>query len=909
MTRSTPARGARTTGRPNRPPLRLEELGDRVTPAILFTPAAATPVVTDYGGDVLENAPVHLIFWGSAWDQPGNGPTRDDISRAAGKIVGRDYLGALSQYRPGLGDAHLGATRGGRADIPSEPPSRLTTGDISHLIEDLSDRGKLPDPDDDDSALYVVLTPPGVGWQNSDLRGLHNDARYLDGLFDPPDHVHFAWIGGAATLDELTPILSAQVVAALSDPDVGTGVRATVGGNTELSSGEAAGYTYRADGVLVQSYWSAAARAYVVPTWHYTDPLQTFTAPDRQNLVVSGGTLQVNGDQLVSPDDRVSLGRDGGRVTVWLNEEFAEFEAGRIGWTVVTAGAGADTVVVWGTPAGVPVTVSTGAGVDAVHLGGDGGGFSHLDGLGAMVTVTGGRDGDSLTVHDRGNASATSFVVENSWVTRPGVAISYGGLANLTIEGGSGPFIRYDVLGVPTGTALTVKAGSRNSTVAVGGGNWGDVRGGVTVLGEDGTDTLVIEDNGTVATDDYTLAPGGVVRFAPAVPERIRVVQYDGLEAVTLNAANGGNAISVQGTRAGTPVTVNAGWGRDTITVGEGNLDALPAGVTVRGNGGTDTLEIRDDATAFADGYAVSSSSVVRSTPGAPALTRTITYELIEDLTLRAQRGNNAITILSTPAATPVTIDAGPGSDTLVGPNQPSTWTVIGTDAGAVGNVLFRGAELLTGGSGADTFRFDPTGTVTGGVSGGGGRNVLDYSLSGATAPVVVDLLAGSATRIGGGAAGRATSFHDVFGGAGNDVLSGNGDANILSGGAGDDTLSGGLGNDILIGDLGRDALSGNEGDDILVGGTTAFDTDRGPLGSVLAEWTSARSYTERVLNLRGTGTGPRANGTVFLKSSGAGQTVFTDQYADTLLGGAGTDWFFDTVVDTTDRAAGESRA
>jgi fibronectin-binding autotransporter adhesin len=47
------------------------------------------------------------------------------------------------------------------------------------------------------------------------------------------------------------------------------------------------------------------------------------------------------------------------------------------------------------------------------------------------------------------------------------------------------------------------------------------------------------------------------------------------------------------------------------------------------------------------------------------------------------------------------------------------------------------------------------------------------------------------------------------------------------------------------------------------------------------------------VANLRGTGTGPRANGNVFLKASGTGATVFDDGDGDHLQGGSGQDWFF----------------
>ena len=81
--------------------------------------------------------------------------------------------------------------------------------------------------------------------------------------------------------------------------------------------------------------------------------------------------------------------------------------------------------------------------------------------------------------------------------------------------------------------------------------------------------------------------------------------------------------------------------------------------------------------------------------------------------------------------------------------------------------------------------------------------------------------------------------------------------------------------------------------DDLLIAGTTAFDGDLAALDAIMAEWTSARSYAERVANLSGTGNGPRANGDVFLMASGPGATVFDDGAVNWLQGASGMDWYF----------------
>jgi hypothetical protein len=132
-----------------------------------------------------------------------------------------------------------------------------------------------------------------------------------------------------------------------------------------------------------------------------------------------------------------------------------------------------------------------------------------------------------------------------------------------------------------------------------------------------------------------------------------------------------------------------------------------------------------------------------------------------------------------------------------------------------------------------------------------------------------------------------------LYGGDGNDRLKGGGGNNVLLGGAGDDQLLGGAGRNLLIGGLGADQLVGSKSDDLLIAGPTAFDANVAALNAIMAEWTSARSFAARVANLSGSGSGPRANGNVFLLASGPGATVFDDGAVDQLQGAAGTDWYF----------------
>src|SRR5262249_19031608 len=97
---------------------------------------------------------------------------------------------------------------------------------------------------------------------------------------------------------------------------------------------------------------------------------------------------------------------------------------------------------------------------------------------------------------------------------------------------------------------------------------------------------------------------------------------------------------------------------------------------------------------------------------------------------------------------------------------------------------------------------------------------------------------------------GSVTQTVILFGGPGNDRLKGGGGNNILVGGGGDDLVVGGSTRDIIIGGNGADKIVGNENDDILVGGRTSYDNDAAALLAIMAEWRSARSYSERVANI-----------------------------------------------------------
>jgi Ca2+-binding RTX toxin-like protein len=128
---------------------------------------------------------------------------------------------------------------------------------------------------------------------------------------------------------------------------------------------------------------------------------------------------------------------------------------------------------------------------------------------------------------------------------------------------------------------------------------------------------------------------------------------------------------------------------------------------------------------------------------------------------------------------------------------------------------------------------------------------------------------------------GNVTAPVELYGGDGNDILTGGKGNDILDGGNGTDQLRGGDGRDILIGGLGVDILNGDNGDDILIGGVflgnEPSESRRTALLSVSTQWSGPQSYTARVAGLVGY-LAPR---------------VTNDSSTDILTGSGNTDWFF----------------
>ncbi len=215
-------------------------------------------------------------------------------------------------------------------------------------------------------------------------------------------------------------------------------------------------------------------------------------------------------------------------------------------------------------------------------------------------------------------------------------------------------------------------------------------------------------------------------------------------------------------------------------------------------------------------------------------------------------------------------------------------------------------ANLLTGGPGNDIYAFNT-------ITAQGLDTILDstgidsLTFVGSTADIAINLGLAIAQTVNANLTlnlSSVTAIENATGGSGNDILIGNSLSNTLIGGnghdaltgsGGNDILQGGDGNNILIGGIGNDTLTGGTNEDLLIGGRYLPETDAGVLAMILAEWTSADSFSDRRAHLMGTLAGG-ANGSNTLSSA----TVKEDNLRDTVAGGAGDDWYLLNLQGTT---------
>jgi cysteine-rich repeat protein len=449
----------------------------------------------------------------------------------------------------------------------------------------------------------------------------------------------------------------------------------------------------------------------------------------------------------------------------------------------------------------------------------------------------------------------------------PGVTVVIDGSNGLFARGASEttPFTSYGIvvnLGLNEATsALAIKTTSNADTVVIGAGIAGTVA-----------------DHGALSLD------GQVDKFPDVA------IHSHGVHRLIVSLGEGADQVSAAGTAQDTAIGA----------LGGPYVATYAGGLALYGGGGDDVFHQGDDANA----------APFEALAGGPGFD-TVDY---------AARTRGLLLSLGGPAGVAAADDGDPTYASGAGERDAIDADVEKVLAGSGADTLSSfatascagGCVTLEGGAGDDWFLQGASASFGERLIGGLGVDTVDYSLRGASQPIWVTIGASVDDGEAGEGDDLTGSIENVYGGAGNDTITGSALANTLVGGLGDDVLHGGAGDDrflmaawdgvaraFLAGPDGADLIVGDEGNDTVdyglrAGAVTArlhdgsvddpYAGDSGHAPSVGVA--SDEGDDLRVEALRGSATAPNAlfacATTASVLSGGAA--------SDTLTGGGGAD-------------------
>jgi hypothetical protein len=584
-------------------------------------------------------------------------------------------------------------------------------------------------------------------------------------------------------------------------------------------------------------------------------------------------------------------------------------------------------------------TLNTGGGTAGVTVSDAGG---TLNGIQGALAVNG-RGPATLAFNDLNGTPASApnqafnyNLVQNSFNRTGTATVTYGGMASVTIQTantGLGPADDIGVTSTAAGTTYQINAGTGYQTFSVGDAPFtlNGIQGSLYLHGAGGTlpnDQLgFFYDVDRTTHHTFVLTGDGTAQGGFVQRDGMANIHYDGFDGyIVLGVAGSiGATVNVESQASSGYTYIEAG-SPDKVVIG--NTSHTMAGILGDIGIVADPTAAQTPTVTLDDARDPSSRSITLSTnptygyqiagllpPSSVGRGLIWLAGTAMQVTLTTGAGstptNDVFQVNDVTAAPVMRIDAGNGTNTLMGPNQAMTWTVSAANSVAMGTLKFSHMQNLVGGSASDVFKFEPRGSLPGTINGGGGGDWLDYSafasgvavnLSGAA---VNGVPANSATGVSGGVFNVA----NVRGGSGNNVLIGGG-GNILVGGAGNDVLidtdsgSAATGGSLLIGGAGSDTLTGGAAGDILIGEATNYDSKNANLQDILTAWDTMASHAAAFAALQAKGgVGATHSRLVW------GVTVKEDSASDVLRGAASPvdlDWFFAGIGDTTNARHGK---
>jgi hypothetical protein len=476
-------------------------------------------------------------------------------------------------------------------------------------------------------------------------------------------------------------------------------------GDGEQEPGGQPHYGYRLNGVKVQSLWSAQtldssgrSGAFTVADGNtesiYLDPIWTTGTIPGSNPPITGPSftgnynLHIIGDhQSNSPaNDVISIDASDSQVNVVLdgqNFSFSSFQdGGQIKTITVDAKGGTNSISVYNLAADQTVNI-VGGGTDSVTIGT---GFfsSTVQGIQGLVVISNAPAFTTINIDDSGDSTPQNFIIgtnpDGLWgyvhdtaLPNFNVVYRYADTASLRLNTGTASG---NVVGVwENGVTTNVVGYGPATTVYVGDGLVGvqSIRATLNIQNQNYLTTISIDDSANPAANTAHMGtipfgePGwGYITGLSASAD----IHYKYADTASLTIKTSTVAGAVFGVwENGVPTTLinNAAA---SVYVGDGNvgLDAIPAALTVRGNG-TDALSINDqqNPNLLITQDFLTSTSLTRlgqtfDAFGVPDVfhSASITYSGLGSLVLNTGALTNLVHVEST--ATSTTVNAGVGT-------------------------------------------------------------------------------------------------------------------------------------------------------------------------------------------------------------------------------------------------------
>ena len=480
-------------------------------------------------------------------------------------------------------------------------------------------------------------------------------------------------------------------------------------------------------------------------------------------------------------------------------------------FTVNTGNDGVE-VLVKATAAGSPIAVNGGTGNDTVRVGND---ADELTDLEAELTVNAGTGSDLLEVNDAGFATATTYAVSATEVTRGTVKVIYTAQAEdleLLTGTAANTINVVSTAAAGTGTSVTITGGPENDTINVGGGTLDGIHRAVTIDAGGSLNTLTVDDSGHTTDDqEYTISATEVTRVGSVA------ISYDEVSTLTVNAGKKKNTITVTGTDSAVDsFTVNGNEDEDTFDVTGAGLAAGSTN-TFKGQGtGADAAADQFTVSPAVDAADPANDVIITVQGGEPAAAPDPTDKLIAKAfttgVLASDDEDSSVSFpfevaAGKPAKSPITftgIEEVEFDAESVTPGQGGNNDVL--------LVTFTGANSGTfkvNNENAHKFKNSTQISWT-----GGNLQVVDTTTQ--AQDQTYDLSVGSITR-GNVTITYSSTNVSVTGGTGNDTFTIEGNAVAL-------TVDGGDGNDTInVGDGSLDAIAGTL---VLKGGAGGPDSD-----------------------------------------------------------------------------------